>query len=147
MRLGQADQAADFRTKIGTDVLFGEPSAEFLIVRPGRIVDHIVPPNGLGQDFALGRRKIFHARKLTETVLDVPEVVIVAARRRVGGDQLIVVHRDSYTAETTEMVDAPLMPGPRSHLSCISASRAADSSRNRPALPPASGCADLAARL
>jgi hypothetical protein len=81
--------------KIGTDVLFGEPGAEFFIVRPARIVDHIVPPNGLGQNFALGRREIFHARERTETVFDVRQVVIVAAWRRVSGNQLIMVHRQN----------------------------------------------------
>src|SRR5882672_240141 len=30
----------------------------------------------------------------------------------VGSNQLIVVHRDSYMAEATEMVDVPVMPGP-----------------------------------
>src|ERR1700738_1079432 len=45
MRPCQADQAAYFRTKISTDVLSGEPGAEFFVVRPGRIVNHIVPPN------------------------------------------------------------------------------------------------------
>jgi len=34
---------------------FSKPRAEFFVIGPGRIVNHIVPPNGLGQNFALGR--------------------------------------------------------------------------------------------
>ena len=93
MRLCQADQAADFLAKILADVLFGQARAELFIVRAGRVVDDIVPPDRLGQDFALERRKIVHARERTETVFDMREVVIVAAGGRVGGNQFFAVHR------------------------------------------------------
>jgi len=53
MRLCQADQAADFAAKIRANVLFGQAGAELFIVRAGRVVDDIVPPDRLGQDFAL----------------------------------------------------------------------------------------------
>ena len=93
MCLCQADQAADFLTEVLADVLFGQTGAEFFIVRAGRVVDDIVPPDGLGQNFAIERRKIVHARERTETVFDMREVVIVAAWGRVGGNQLFAVHR------------------------------------------------------
>jgi hypothetical protein len=57
MSFGQADQAADFVPEIFADVLFGQLRAELFIVRTRRVVDDIVPPDRLGQDFALGRRK------------------------------------------------------------------------------------------
>ena len=69
VRLGQADQAADFLAKILADVLFGQARAELFIVRAGRVVDDIVPPDRLGQDFAIERRKIFHARERTRDSL------------------------------------------------------------------------------
>ena len=53
MCFGQADQAADFLTKIFANVLFGQSGTELFIVRAGRVVDDIVPPDRLGQDFAL----------------------------------------------------------------------------------------------
>ena len=79
MRLGQADEAADFLTEVFANVLFGQMRAELFIIRTGRVVDDIVPPDRLGQNFALGRRKIVDARERTEAVFDMREVVIVAA--------------------------------------------------------------------
>ena len=91
MRPGQTDQAADFPTDIRVDVRFSEPSAEFFVVRPGRVVNDVVPPDGLDKNFALDRRKIVDARERAETVLDMRQVVIVAARRGVGGNQFVAV--------------------------------------------------------
>ena len=95
MRPGQTDQAADFLADIGADVRFSEPGAEFFVVRPGRVVNDVVPPDGLDKNFALGRRKIVDARERAEAVLDMRQVVIVAARRGVGGNQLVAVHRQA----------------------------------------------------
>ena len=80
-------------------MLFGELRTELLIVRPRRVVDDVVPPDRRGQDFALDRRKIFHARECREAVFDMREVVIVAAGRGVGGGEVIASHRRGIGAK------------------------------------------------
>jgi hypothetical protein len=95
MRPGQADQAADFAGDIRADVRLSQLRAELLVVRPGRVVDDIVPPDGLVENFAIGIGKAVDARERGETVFDMREVVIVAARRGVGGNQFVAAHRQA----------------------------------------------------
>jgi hypothetical protein len=73
-------------------MLFYKLRAELLIIGSGGIVDDIVPPDRLGQNFAIGRRQIVETGKQVETILDVAEIVIVTVRRRVGGNEIIVGH-------------------------------------------------------
>ena len=79
MRLGQADEAADFLTEVFANVLFGQMRAELFIIRTGRVVDDIVPPDRLIENFTLGIGKTVHACERGEAVLDMREIVIVAA--------------------------------------------------------------------
>jgi hypothetical protein len=63
-----------------------------MIPGTSRVVNHIVPPDRHRQYFAVGRRQIADAGKRVETVLDVCQIVIVAAWRRIGSDEIIVGH-------------------------------------------------------
>src|SRR5581483_10855704 len=77
-----------------------------------RIVDDVVPPDGFGQDLPLGRREIADPSELVETVLDMREIMIVAVRRRVGGDQVVASHdaapRDTYRSEIASPLKSAL---------------------------------------
>ena len=72
------------------NVRFSQPCAELLVVRPGRVLTHIVPADRLREDFTIGRRQIVHARERGQTVLDIRQVVMVATRRGVGSNQFVV---------------------------------------------------------
>jgi len=81
---------------LSSDALVHRDIPDF-IVGARRIIDDVVPPDRLGKGFAIEWRKIFDARERSVAVLNVREVVIVAAGRVVSGNQLFAVHGSAPT--------------------------------------------------